>query len=284
MMAILSIQSWVAYGHVGNAAAVLPLQLLGFEVWAVHTVQFSNHTGYRQWRGTVFPAEEVAAVIQGITERGVLGKIDAVLTGYLGSVGLGETALGAVAMVKAANPGAIWACDPVMGDHGRGVFVHPDLPGFFRDRVLPQADILTPNHFELENLTGTDVRTLDDALAAVASLRAIGPRVVLVTSLRRREARPETVEMLAVDETGAWLAAVPRLDIEAHGAGDAVAALFLGHYLKRRDTGSALAAATSAIHAILSCTLEAGSGELALVAAQGDITAPTIKFDAVRVE
>lgn len=282
-MPILSIQSWVAYGHVGNAAAVLPLQRLGFEVWPVNTVQFSNHTGYGAWRGKVFSAEDVAEVIAGIAERGVLDQAEAVLTGYLGSIELGAVALDAVARVRAAHAGALWACDPVFGDIGRGVFVRPDLPGFFRDVALPLADIATPNHFELEYLTGLTVSSLETALAAANALRAIGPAIVLVTSLRRDEAAADTVELLAVDATGAWLAAVERLPLSPNGAGDMTAALFLGNYLKNRETAQALAAAAASVQAVLRATVASGGGELALVAAQNDLAAPRVPVAVVQV-
>lgn len=282
-MPILSIQSWVAYGHVGNAAAVLPLQRLGFEVWPVNTVQFSNHTGYGAWRGKVFPAEDVAEVIAGIADRGVLDQAEAVLTGYLGSIELGAVAIDAVAKVRVAHPGALWACDPVFGDVGRGVFVRPDLPAFFHDTALPRADIATPNHFELEYLTGMNVSSLRSALDAADALRAIGPGIVLVTSLRRDEATVETVEVLAVDAKGAWLATVERLPLSPNGAGDMIAALFLGNYLKTRDTAQALGAATAAVQAVLRATLAAGGRELALVAAQDDLAAPRMPVVATRV-
>jgi pyridoxine kinase len=282
-MAILSIQSWVAYGHVGNAAAIFPLQRLGFEVWGVHTVQFSNHTGYGAWRGSVFAAAEVAAVLDGIAERGVLHRAEAVLTGYLGTVELGEAMLGAVDRVKAANPAAIWCCDPVIGDVGRGVFVKPELPSFFRDRALSRADILTPNHFELELLTGRTVTSIDDALSAAEALRVVGPERVLITSLRREGAPAGSVEMLAVDGHGAWLVTAPRLDLHPNGAGDVVAALFLAHILRTGDTAAALAAAASAIHAVLTATVIADDGELALVAAQDALGAPLDLFVPVRV-
>ena len=200
-MNILSIQSWVAYGHVGNASAVFPLQRLGAEVWAVNTVQFSNHTGYGSWRGQVFGAELVQYLVQGIEDRGALPGCDAVLSGYMGDAAIGEAVLGAAAKVKAANPAALYCCDPVIGDVGRGVFVRPGIPEFMRDRAVPAADLITPNQFELENLTGLPVTTLAEAKAAVAALQATmaasGPRAVLVTSLQVAETPADRIELLA---------------------------------------------------------------------------------------
>ena len=139
---ILSIQSSVAYGHVGNSAAVFPLQRLGISVWPVNTVHFSNHTGYGDWRGPVLPAADIAAVIDGIERRGVLPDCDAVLSGYMGDASLGQVIVDAAARVKAANAGALYCCDPVMGDVGRGIYVRPGIPDFMRDPAVPAADIL----------------------------------------------------------------------------------------------------------------------------------------------
>ena len=136
---ILSIQSSVAYGHVGNSAAVFPLQRLGHEVWPVYTVHFSNHTGYGAWRGPLLAADDVRDWITGIEERGVLAQVDVVLSGYQGGEEIGDVILDAVARVKKANPGATYTCDPVMGNANSGCFVHPAIPVLLRERVVPQA-------------------------------------------------------------------------------------------------------------------------------------------------
>ncbi|HWG94601.1 MAG TPA: pyridoxal kinase, partial [Mycobacteriales bacterium] len=183
MTRVLSIQSHVAYGHVGNASAVFALQRLGVEVWPVHTVQFSNHTGYGAWRGRVFDGQAVDEVVEGIAEQGVLGTCDAVLSGYLGSADIGHAVLGAVERVRAANPDAVWCCDPVMGDVGRGVFVRPGIPELMREHAVPAADVVTPNHYELDLLAGTATTSLGAVKDAVAAVQALGPRVVLTTSL-----------------------------------------------------------------------------------------------------
>ncbi|MCO6419190.1 pyridoxal kinase PdxY [Siccirubricoccus sp. KC 17139] len=279
-MNILSIQSWVAYGHVGNASAVFPLQRLGAEVWAIHTVQFSNHTGYGAWRGQVFPESLIRDCVQGIEERGVLGACDAVLTGYVGDAGTGAAILDTVARVKAANPAALWCCDPVIGDVGRGVFVRPGIPEFFRDRALALADIATPNQFELEWLTGRPIATLAEAKAAVAALQQGGPRCVLVTSLRTAETPAAALDLLAAEGGETWRVRTPLLGFAGNGAGDAIAALFLFH---RRQSGSARAAlerAAAAIHGLLRRTVEAGTRELQLVAAQEEFVAPSQVFGA----
>jgi pyridoxine kinase len=283
MMNILSIQSWVAYGHVGNAAAIFPLQRLGFEVWPVNTVQFSNHPGYGAWRGRVFDPASVAEVIDGIAERGVLAACDAVLSGYMGDATLGAVILDAVARVRQGNPKALYCCDPVIGDVGRGVFVRPGIPEFMRERAVPAADIATPNQFELEYLTGGAASDLSEVLAAVDRLRATGPRIVLVTSLRRSDGPADRIEMLAVGSDGAFLVGTPLLPLNVNGAGDAAAALFLGHYLKSGSVAEALGEAAAAIHAILDATRRAGAREIQLIAAQDEIPAPKRRFTVEKV-
>ncbi|KEF33889.1 pyridoxamine kinase [Deinococcus sp. RL] len=286
---ILSIQSWVSYGHVGNAAAVFPLQRLGFEVWAIHTVQFSNHTGYGEWTGTVFPPEHIAQLIDGIEARGALPSCGAVLSGYMGSAGTVDAVVGAVERVRAANGSALYCCDPVMGDVGRGVFVRPELPDLIRERAVPQADVVTPNQFELELLTGRTVRTLDDALAAARALREClrpgGPRLVVVTSLMREDAPADVIETLAVSGEGAWLCRTPLLPLDPprNGTGDAIAALFFGHFLNSGDAGEALSLSMSALYALLERTHHAGTREIQLVAAQDEFVRPSRVFAAERV-
>jgi len=280
-MKILSVQSWVAYGHVGNASAVFPLQRLGAEVWAIHTVQFSNHTGYGAWTGQVYSGEAIAALVDGIAARGVLGRCDAVLSGYMGDVTIGEAILDAVARVRQENPAALYACDPVIGDEGRGVFVRPGIPELIRDRALGQADLATPNHFELAYLTGAPVLTMPDAKRAVALLRSAmrpdGPRAVLVTSLRTNETPNDAVDLLAAagEDDRCHLLRTPLLPVAVNGAGDAIAALFLFHWLRTGRAAAALEGAGSAIWGVLKHTVETGSRELQLVAAQHEFGNPS---------
>jgi pyridoxine kinase len=282
-MTILSIQSSVAYGHVGNSAAVFPLQRIGVEVWPVHTVHFSNHTGYGAWRGMVFSAETVAEVIQGIEERGVLHECDGVLSGYMGDASLGEVILDAFKRVQRANPGAVYCCDPVMGDVERGFFVRPGIPEFMRDRAVPAATIITPNQFELEYLADRAVTDLESALASVDQIMAWGPRVVLVTSLRRRDGRSDQIEMLAVDSGGAFTIETPLLPVNVNGAGDMTAALFFAHWRKSGSIQIALELTTGAVFAVLEATVTAGAREIQLIKAQESMANPSRRFQAARV-
>jgi len=279
-MNLLSIQSHVAYGHVGNAAATFPLQRLGIEVWPIHTVQFSNHTGYGQWRGRVFEADVIGELVQGIEERGVLGSCDGVLSGYMGSAEIGAAILDAVTRVKGANPAAHYCCDPVIGDVGRGVFVRPGIPEFMAERAVPAADIVTPNQFELDHLSGRRTTTLAAALAAVDDVRSRGPRAVLVTSLHTDDTPADAVDVLACDQSGGYRVRTPLLALSVNGAGDAIAALFFAHYLRGGSIAEAVSLATSSVYGVLARTMAAGAREILLVAAQNEFVAPSRVFEA----
>jgi pyridoxine kinase len=277
-MNILSIQSHVAYGHVGNASAVFPMQRLGVEVWPIHTVQFSNHTGYGAWKGRVFDGPMIDEVMDGIVDRGVLPRCDGVVSGYMGSSDIGEAILSAVKRVKAANPKALYCCDPVIGDVGRGVFVRPGIPEFMRDHAVALADIVTPNHFELDFLSGADSTNIAGVRAAIAALRAKGPRIALVTSLKVEETPDDSVDLLAGDPSGLYRVRTPKLDLDVNGAGDAIAALFFVHVLRSGSAAAALANAAASIYGLLRRTAEAGSREILTVAAQDEFVQPTWTF------
>ena len=277
-MNILSIQSHVVYGHVGNAAASFPLQRIGVEVWPIHTVQFSNHTGYGAWTGRVFDAALITEVVQGIAARDALARCDGVLSGYMGSAETGAAILDAVAQVKAANPKARYCCDPVIGDVGRGVFVRPGIPELMRDSAVPAADVVTPNQFELDLLAGQGSATRRDALAAIDAVHRLGPRAVLVTSLHTDETPQNAIDLVASDPAGRFRVRTPKLPIAVNGAGDAIAALFFAHYLRDGSAAQALSRAASSVFGVLKCTAEAGSREIMLVEAQDELVNPSRMF------
>jgi pyridoxine kinase len=283
-MNILSIQSWVSYGHVGNASAVFPLQRLGAEVWSINTVQFSNHTGYGHWTGQVYSGDAVRELVDGIAARDVLRQCDAVLSGYMGDAGIGEAILHAVARVREENPRAIYCCDPVIGDVEEGVYVREGIEEFLRDHALAQADIATPNRFELERLTGRSCATLGEAKDAVALLASImrpdGLRCVLLTSLDTETTPGDHLDLLVSEQGQFHLLRTPRLPVAVNGAGDAVAALFLFHRLASGSAMVALEEAGSAVHGLLRRTAEAGSREILTVAAQQEFVEPTTRFAA----
>lgn len=281
---ILSIQSHVAYGHVGNASAVFTMQRLGVEAWPIHTVQFSNHTGYGEWTGRVFDGQFVDELMDGIEARGVLPGCDGVLSGYMGSADVGTAILSAVDRVRGANPEATYCCDPVIGDVGRGVFVRPGIPELIRDQAVPKADVVTPNHFELDYLSGIESRTPADLARAIAAVHGLGPRTVLVTSVHLQDTPQDAVDLVVGEGGRMWRVRTPRLDLSLNGAGDAIAALFYIHRTRTGSAAEALSAAASATYAVLEATAAAGSRELVLVAAQDQLVAPDRVFAAEPLE
>lgn len=278
MSNVLSIQSAVAYGHVGNSAAVFPLQRMGHEVWPVYTVNYSNHTGYGAWAGPMIPAADVAAIIDGIGQRGAFERIDAILSGYQGGDDIADVIVEAVGKIKAENPAALYACDPVMGSAKSGCFVSDNIPPLLRDRVVPVADIITPNQFELGYLTEMDVTDIDSTLRAVDAAREIGPQTVLVTSVERPDAPADTIEMIVVDASGKWIVQTPRVPVKFNGSGDVTAALFTGNYLRTGDAADALARTASAVYDLIEETHAAGSRELRLVENQEGYANPRLQF------
>jgi pyridoxine kinase len=280
---ILSIQSHVVYGHVGNSAAVFPLQRLGREVWPLMTVQFSSHVGYTGWRGRAFDGAMIDDCVSGLGAIGVLPRCAGLLTGYLGKAEIGEAALRALERIRAANGDAAYACDPVIGDVGPGVYVAAGVGEFFRDRALPLATIATPNAFELEWLTGEQARTLQAARRAISALRARGPRVVVATSLQLDETPAGALDVLAGDEAGLWRVRTPNLPISVNGSGDVFAALFFHHWLETHEASAALSRSASSVYAVVKATLDSGSRELSLISAQDEFTNPAQLFAAEAV-
>jgi pyridoxine kinase len=282
---VLSIQSHVAFGHAGNAAAVFPLQLLGVSPVPVHTVQFSNHTGYGEYRGQVFGAEHVREVIAGLRARGVLARCAAVLSGYLGDAAVGEVILETVAEIRAVRKDLLYCCDPVMGDVGRGIFVRPGIPEFLRARGTPAADVITPNQFELEVLLGHPLESQEDAVAVGHGMIAGGKRAVVVTSLRTPDVRADRLRTLAVAADGAWVVETPFLPVDPapNGMGDVFSAVLLARLLGGATVAGALEHATAALYGLVK-RVEPGARDLPLVAAQGEIASPSERFAATRVD
>jgi pyridoxine kinase len=279
---VLSIQSSVVYGRVGNRAAVPVLERLGHDVWPLDTVAFSNHPAHGAFRGRIVPAAEVAALVEGLAARGVLGRCDAVLSGYLGEAATAAVVADAVARVRAAHGGALFCCDPVIGEVGRGVYVRAGIPEAIRDRLVPLADVVTPNPFELELLTGVAPATLDTTRAAVRTLVGLGPGLVVATGLRLAEA-PGELAVLAATRDEAWLVRHPRRTVRVWGTGDAFAALFLGVYLGRRDAPAALEHTVAALDEVLAVAEALDADELPLVLAQDAIVHPRTRFSAERL-
>lgn len=282
-MRILSIQSSVAFGHVGNSAAVFPLQRMGHEVMPIYTVVFSNHTGYGDWKGPMLTGENVRDVAAGIDARGGLSDTELVLSGYQGGNDIGDAILDTVRLVKERNPEALYACDPVLGSALKGCFVSPEVQALVRDRVVPQADIITPNQFELGFLSDTNPLSLEETLESVDLVRAKGPSVVLVTSVMRPDAPEGTIEMLVVTDEGAWSVQTPRLDFHPSGSGDVTAALFASALVETGSAPEALARTAASVFELLENTYAADATELKLVESQEAFVNPKYSFPVTRL-
>jgi pyridoxine kinase len=288
-VAVLSIPSHVVFGYAGNTAAVFPLQRLGREVWAINTVEFSNHTGYGSWRGRVLGADLAAELVTGLEERGVLCRCEAVLSGYLGDAAVGRAIIDAVLRVRRESPNSLYCCDPVMGDVGRGFYVKPDIPGMFKNELVPLADIITPNQFELEALTGIDTGTPENAIRAINLLHEKGPGIVLVTSYRDNT-MPANISMLASDKTGLYKITTPQLPLgpDVAGTGDLTASIFLSRYLETKDLKQTLELCAASVYGILEASFlkresEDSLLELLIIDAQEELHSPSRFFEAVKL-
>jgi pyridoxine kinase len=284
---VLTIQSHVAYGYVGNTAAVFPLQLLGFSPVVINTVQFSNHTNHPTTRGMVFTAEHIRDIILGVRERGLMPTFEGLLSGYLGDVTIGDILLELASEIKSANPNAIWCCDPVMGDTDSGVFVRPGIPEFMKKHFLNGlADMTTPNQFELELFAERPMKCRKDAIDTARSLFIKhGCKVAFITSLRTPDVPADKIETVAVTENDAWIVQTPFLSQEPvpKGQGDVFASVAFGVYLKTRSAREALEHATSTLYGLVKAS-PAGSLDLPLIDDQKDILTPSIRFTAVRAD
>lgn len=277
---ILSIQSHVAYGYVGNRAAVFPLQRMGFDVIAINTVQFSNHTGYGSWTGDIFAPEHISEILDGIEQR--VHNIDALLTGYLGDPRIGDLLINATDRFNIKT----WLCDPVMGDVGRGYFVNKNIPDFFKTKAVQHANIITPNQFELNALTGQTIHTISDAQNACAALHNKGIEIVLVTSLEITGQSDSEISMLASQKNGSiYIVTTPKLELSPppNGSGDMTAALFLGHILSGTNIKDALSKTASSVYGVFQKTAKQGYRELAIIEAQECLIHPPAHFTALPV-
>jgi len=277
-MNVISIQSQVAFGHVGNSAAVFPLQMHGIDVVAVPTTLLSNRPGYPTLRGKVLEAELVADLLRGIEERGAADRADMILSGYLGSADNANVVADFVARARARNSRLRYCCDPVLGDRDRGLFVRDDIPPLVRDLLCPLADIITPNHFEFEWLCGAKAASIDQVLKAARAFMARG--TVVITSAELADTPAGEIETLAVERANAWRVRTPKLPISPNGTGDLFAALLVAANLGGAGTQDALSHAASAIFAVLERTAARGTEEMCIVESAEALVNPPRKFEA----
>jgi pyridoxine kinase len=282
-MTVISIQSQVAYGHVGNSAAVFPMQMHGIDVIAVPTTLLSNRPGYPTIRGRVLDAQLVADLLLGIEERGAVDTCRVILSGYLGSPEIAAVVADFVQRAKARNPALLYCCDPVLGDRDRGLFVQADIPPLVRDLLCPLADIITPNHFEFEWLCGTKATTTEQVIARAQALLARGPSTIVVTSAELSDTPDGQIETVAVERSNAWRVRTPKLPISPSGTGDLFASLFVSARVRENDTPDALGHAASAIFAVLERTAISGTEEMRIVESAELLARPKRRFDAIAI-
>jgi pyridoxine kinase len=286
-MTVISIQSQVAYGHVGNSAAVFPMQMHGIDVIAVPTTLLSNRPGYPTIRGRVLDAQLVADLLLGVEERGALDTAKMILSGYLGSPDIAAVVADFVERAKASHPTLAYCCDPVLGDRDRGLFVQADIPPLVRDRLCRLADIITPNHFEFEWLCGAKATTTDQVIAQAQALQARGPSTIIVTSAELADTPDEEIETLAVERSQtrsqAWRVRTPKLPISPSGTGDLFASLFVSARVCEKNTPDALGHAASAIFGVLEHTAARGTEEMRIVESADLLAHPKRRFDAIAV-
>ncbi|MFN3608729.1 MAG: pyridoxal kinase [Hyphomonas sp.] len=237
-MSVISIQSQVVFGHVGNSAAIHPMMANGVAVYAVPTTLLSNRPGYPTLRGKVLPADLVSDLLRGVEERGLVGTAKIVVTGYLGSLENAQAAGDFLARARAANPQLTYICDPVIGDSDLGVFVAAALPDFFRKVLVPMADIITPNAFEFGLLAGLDTHGAGAVAQALRRGLPSLPGRIAVTGAIPEDA-PGMIDTLLLEAGTLWRIRTPKVDVRPHGTGD----LFTGALTGALDGGMTLVAA-----------------------------------------
>ncbi|MDR3521433.1 MAG: pyridoxal kinase [Acidocella sp.] len=277
-MGIISIQSQVVAGYVGNSAAAFALQRLGTEVFAIPTVLLSHHPGHGGAGGEAVPPRILARILEGLQARGCYSRCEAILSGYLGSAENADIVREVIDRVHAARPDFTYLCDPVLGDDGR-TYVNDSVVAAVQGLVR-LADIVTPNAYELSLLSGRNFANRCQALQAMRVVQASGPKIVFLTSFCGNDTPKNTIDMLIIDGELAWRLTIPKFEREFSGAGDLLAASFLYFWLPDHDTRLALGAACSALHEVLLETVAQDSDELSLISAQNRMAAPACNFTA----
>lgn len=276
MTRVISIQSQVIHGHVGNSAAVFPMQSRGIEVAAVPTALLSNHPHYPTMRGKVFEPDFLADLLQGVEERDLPRQSDAILTGYLGSVGNAGVVAAFIRRARQANPHLRYVCDPVMGDDDLGVFVKPELIGTFRDDLAPLATVVTPNQFELELLSGRTARSARGLAEAAQVLATRGTGAVVVTGCALDDTPGGMVETVVWQDGTLDRTATPRLPIRPCGTGDLFTGLMTAHLCLGLPLKDAAAEATRQIFAVLERTAQGDPEEMAIAGFPGFTACPPV--------
>jgi pyridoxine kinase len=265
-MGILSIQSHVVYGYVGNKSAVYPLQSMGYDVWPVNTVQFSSHTGYENWRGDVFSREHISSVINAIEALGAIEQCQAIISGYMGSQDICLEVAETVDRFKAKNDKIIYLCDPVMGNSN--CFVKPEVVDFFKTGL--RADIITPNQFEAEMLSGIKINNTQDLPKVAAHFHELGIKIVVITGIKGLS--KYTLAIFISDGVEQQLIAMQEYDfkIPVNGTGDLFTAVLLGTYIVTKNAIEAAKNAAYYLDLVTKNTFAAKCRELQVISTRYD--------------
>jgi pyridoxine kinase len=280
---IISIQSQVLHGHVGNSAATFPMQYLGVPVTAVPTALLSNHPHYSTMRGCIVDHELLRDLLLGVEERGLVDRSAILLTGYLGSAANGRVVAEFVARAKARNPALRYCCDPVMGDADLGYFTPKPLRDIFRERLIPLADILTPNAFEFADLIGGSCNSLSAMRRGVASLGRQRERIVVITGIGLADQANARVDTVALHDASGWKVSTPRLRCRPAGTGDLLTALLVSRLAQGAALPQALESAVSGVFAVLLNTAATNAIELTIIESREERDSRRPRFRAVEV-
>lgn len=298
---VLSIQSHVVHGYVGNKSATFPLQLLGFEVDAINSVQFSNHTGYKSFKGQVLDEKQLEDVFQGLVDNELISKYSHLLTGYIGNEHFLRQIASIVKRLREANPNLIYVCDPVMGDDGF-IYVPKELLPIYRDEIVPLANITTPNQYEAELITGEKIVKEADVWKACDWFHSRGVATVVLSSTDLGGDNKLIAFLSHNDGSAApqkYKLTIPKQaeGIRFTGTGDLFASMFLANSYDCPDFGKALERTNASLQAIIKRTVEhipkaalarerkalAWERELKLIQSKADIESPKVELFAVKV-
>ncbi len=277
---VITVQSQLVYGHAGNSAAVPPLRALGLRVAEVPTTLLSNAPFYSTLRGRMLPADWLAELLQGASERGLPERARALVSGYFGTVDNGQVFAQWARRVLADNRQLEYWLDPVIGDTHTGPYVEPALEAVFREQLLPLATVVTPNAFELGRLTGRDALAQDDAIAAARELLQRGPRWVIAHSV---QGEPGQLVTLAVSADEVWRWSTEHLPVDVAGTGDVLLALAMAFVLRGEPMPMAISRAIAGVHAALEATLAAGVEEFDVLSAAPAAQLPPGRFRGQRL-
>lgn len=260
---IISVQSQVVYGSVGNSIAIPTLQQAGFRAMAVPTVLLSNTPHYPSLYGGAIPDDWFNGYLTGLLERDAVRHVKGIITGYLGSVGQAEILADWLERVRERYPHLWVIIDPVMGDTDSGIYVKPELPDAYRQLLLPLAQGITPNVFELEVLTGRPCREIAAAISAARTLLSETLQWVAITSAPVADGS-DSIHVVLVTADAVTISHHPRVEAELKGTGDLFCSELVSGIVAGKTVAEAVQAAGDRVAEVMRYTLAQGYDELLL--------------------